>query len=116
MPATVALVEPVGSDLFVSATTGDLTWTARAEARLPVMPGQPIGLRLNLDRAHLFGADGQNLANLDVVNYAHRDCTAYSEGTSDGVTTMPLDANRDRGHAADAVEEQTTPCSNSPER
>jgi multiple sugar transport system ATP-binding protein len=62
LPAQVALVEPVGSDLFVNATTGDLTWTARAEARLPIVPGQTIGLRFNLERAHLFGADGQNLA------------------------------------------------------
>ena len=62
LPAEVALVEPVGSDLFVNATTGDLTWTARAEARLPIAPGERIGLKLNLDRAHLFGATGQNLA------------------------------------------------------
>lgn len=62
IPGTVSLVEPVGSDLFVSAATGDLTWTARAEARLPVVPGQPIGLGLDLQRAHLFGADGRNLS------------------------------------------------------
>jgi multiple sugar transport system ATP-binding protein len=62
IPATVSLVEPVGSDLFVSASTGELTWTARAEARLPVVPGQPIGLGLDLQRAHLFGADGRNLS------------------------------------------------------
>lgn len=62
LQATVSLVEPVGSDLFVSATTGELSWTARAEARLPVVPGQTIGLTLDLHRAHLFGADGQNLA------------------------------------------------------
>jgi multiple sugar transport system ATP-binding protein len=60
--AAVTLVEPVGSDLYVSAATGDLAWTARAPARLPVVPGQPIGLRLDLRRAHLFGADGRNLA------------------------------------------------------
>jgi multiple sugar transport system ATP-binding protein len=62
LPATVSLVEPVGSDLFVSATTGDLAWTARAEARLPVTPGQRIELALDLRRAHLFGADGRNLS------------------------------------------------------
>jgi multiple sugar transport system ATP-binding protein len=62
LPATVSLVEPVGSDLFVSATTGDLVWTARAEARLPIQPGQRIGLALDLHRAHLFGADGRNLS------------------------------------------------------
>jgi ABC-type sugar transport system ATPase subunit len=62
LPATVSLVEPVGSDLFVTATTGDLSWTARAEPRLPVAPGQQIGLRLDLQRAHLFGESGRNLA------------------------------------------------------
>ena len=62
IPATVSLVEPVGSDLFVSATSGGRAWTARAEARLPVSPGQGIGLGLDLHRAHLFGADGRNLA------------------------------------------------------
>ncbi|MCC7022690.1 MAG: ABC transporter ATP-binding protein [Thermomicrobiales bacterium] len=62
LPATVSLVEPVGSDLYVTATTGDLSWTARAEPRLPVTPGQTIGLRLDLQRAHLFGESGRNLA------------------------------------------------------
>jgi multiple sugar transport system ATP-binding protein len=63
IPATVSLVEPVGSDLYVSATAGDRSWTARAAARFPVHPGQPIGLGLDLRRAHLFGADGRNLAS-----------------------------------------------------
>ena len=62
LPAVVSLVEPVGSDLYVSATTGNLAWTARAEARLPVVPGQTVGLALDLRRAHLFGADGRNLS------------------------------------------------------
>jgi multiple sugar transport system ATP-binding protein len=62
LPATVSLVEPVGSDLFVSAATGNLTWTARAEARLPIVAGQRIGLALDLQRAHIFGADGRNLS------------------------------------------------------
>ena len=62
LAATVSLVEPVGSDLFVSATTGELAWTARAEARLPILAGQRIGLALDLHRAHLFGADGRNLS------------------------------------------------------
>jgi multiple sugar transport system ATP-binding protein len=62
LPATVSLVEPVGSDLFLTASTGDLGWTARAEARLPVVPGQTVYLGLDLQRAHLFGCDGRNLA------------------------------------------------------
>ena len=64
LSATVSLVEPVGSDLFVTASTGDLAWTARAAARLPVAPAQRIGLELDLGRSHLFGADGRNLASV----------------------------------------------------
>ncbi|MGH2615292.1 MAG: ABC transporter ATP-binding protein, partial [Thermomicrobiales bacterium] len=62
LPATVSLVEPVGSDLFLTAATGDLNWTARTEARLPVHSGQNVHLTLDMRRALLFGADGRNLA------------------------------------------------------
>jgi multiple sugar transport system ATP-binding protein len=62
LPATVSLVEPVGSDLFVSAEANGVAFTARAEPRLPVSPGDPVLLELDLRRAHLFGADGRNLA------------------------------------------------------
>lgn len=59
---TVVLVEPVGSDLYVRAQTGSIDWIARAEARLPAMPGQSVKLGLALQHAHLFGSDGRNLA------------------------------------------------------
>ena len=62
LPATVSLVEPVGSDLFVSAVANDVAFTARAEPRLPVTPGDPVLLELDMRRAHLFGADGGNQA------------------------------------------------------
>jgi multiple sugar transport system ATP-binding protein len=62
LPATVALVEPVGSDLYVNATTGGTSWMARTDPRLAVAPGQQVGLVLNLANAKLFGADGRNLA------------------------------------------------------
>jgi multiple sugar transport system ATP-binding protein len=62
LPATVALVEPVGSDLYVNATTGGASWMARTDPRLAVAPGQQVGLLLNLAHAKLFGADGRNLA------------------------------------------------------
>ena len=62
LPATVSLVEPVGSDLFVSAEANGVAFTARAEPRLPVSPGDPVLLELDTRRAHLFGADGRNLA------------------------------------------------------
>lgn len=62
LPATVTLVEPIGSDLYVRAETGSIDWMARTEARLPVEPGQQVTLQFNLDHAHLFGSEGQNLA------------------------------------------------------
>jgi multiple sugar transport system ATP-binding protein len=61
LPATVSLVEPVGSDLYVNATTGVSSWIARAPARLPVRPGDKVTLVLDLAHAHLFGEDGTNL-------------------------------------------------------
>ncbi len=62
LPAVVAFVEPVGSDLYVNAMTGSSSWMARAEARLPVERGQRVNLAVNLAHAHLFGPDGRNLA------------------------------------------------------
>jgi len=64
-PATVSLVEPVGSDLYVNATTGASSWIARAPARLPVRPGQRVTLSFDLEHAHLFGEDGANLDAAD---------------------------------------------------
>ncbi len=61
LPPTVELVEPVGSDLFVSADANGTTFTARAEPHLPVTPGDKILLELDMQRAHLFGEDGSNL-------------------------------------------------------
>jgi multiple sugar transport system ATP-binding protein len=63
IPATVALVEPVGSDLYVNATTGAATtWMARTDPRLEVHRGASVRLAVNLDHAHLFGPNGRNLA------------------------------------------------------
>jgi multiple sugar transport system ATP-binding protein len=59
---TVNLVEPVGSDLYVNTTTGEgVTWMARTDPRLRVSAGDNVHLALNLEHAHLFGADGRNL-------------------------------------------------------
>ncbi len=62
LPATVTLVEPIGSDLYVRAETGSIDWMARTEARLPVEHGQLVTLQFKLEHAHLFGDDGMNLA------------------------------------------------------
>jgi multiple sugar transport system ATP-binding protein len=64
LPAKVVLVEPVGSDLYVNATTGETSWMARTDPRLAVAPGQEVGLMMNLAHAKLFGADGRNLATV----------------------------------------------------
>jgi len=61
--ATVSLVEPVGSDLYVNATSGESTaWMARTDPRLAVQRGAVVALALDLTHAHLFGPDGRNLA------------------------------------------------------
>jgi multiple sugar transport system ATP-binding protein len=62
LPARVALVEPVGSDLYVNAATGGISWMARTDPRLAVARGSAVTLTLNLRHAHLFGPDGRNLA------------------------------------------------------
>ena len=63
VPASVALVEPVGSDLYVNATSGESTaWMARTDPRLPVQRGANVTLALDLSHAHLFGPDGRTLA------------------------------------------------------
>lgn len=62
--ATVDLVEPVGSDLYVNASANSMNWMARGAARLPVVQGQEVGLRLNLEHAHLFNSDGVNLHSI----------------------------------------------------
>jgi multiple sugar transport system ATP-binding protein len=64
LPATIANVEPVGSDLYVRARTGGLEWMARTEARLPVRTGDEVTLMIDLTHAHLFGDDGMNLERL----------------------------------------------------
>jgi multiple sugar transport system ATP-binding protein len=62
LPARVALVEPVGSDLYVNASTGEINWMARTDPRLQVQRDSPVTLALNLRHAHLFGPDGRNAA------------------------------------------------------
>lgn len=61
LEAVVDLIEPVGSDLFVRALTGELSWTARTEARMVLEPGQAVSLVFDFAHAHLFGPDGTNL-------------------------------------------------------
>ncbi len=53
-PATVALLEPIGSDTFVELTTGSATIVARVSPDLPLRIGEPLRASVAPGRAHLF--------------------------------------------------------------
>ena len=62
-PATVALLEPVGSDTFVELSVGAATIVARVSPDLPLQLGQPVRAELVPGRAHLFDRNaGERLA------------------------------------------------------
>ncbi len=52
--AHVEIVEPTGSDTYVTAALGPVKVTARARAETEVRPGQTFTLAFNLDKAVLF--------------------------------------------------------------
>jgi multiple sugar transport system ATP-binding protein len=55
-PATVALLEPIGSDTFVELAVGTATIVGRVSPDLPLTIGQPITAAVAPGRAHLFDA------------------------------------------------------------
>jgi multiple sugar transport system ATP-binding protein len=55
-PATVALLEPIGSDTFVELAVGTSTIVARVSPDLPLGIGQPVTAAVAPGRAHLFDA------------------------------------------------------------
>lgn len=57
----VHLIEPVGSDKYVSIRLGDDEWMVRTSPRLPLQKGQQIGLKLAWPRVHLFDSTGRNV-------------------------------------------------------
>jgi multiple sugar transport system ATP-binding protein len=58
----VDLVEPLGSDVFVSVVLGSDLLLARAHPDLPIKESQTTPVTLNLSKLHLFAADsGDNL-------------------------------------------------------
>lgn len=54
--ATVALLEPIGSDTFVELAVGPATIVARVSPDLPLRIGQPLTAAVAPGRAHLFDA------------------------------------------------------------
>jgi ABC-type sugar transport system ATPase subunit len=67
LPATVEVVEPLGSDTLVFTSVLGASVTARVRPGERPAPGSQIRLRINLDRAHIFDA-ATGRANLSVVN------------------------------------------------
>ena len=53
-PATVGLMEPIGSDTFVELTVGASTIVARVSPDLPITLGQPVSAGLRPAGIHLF--------------------------------------------------------------
>jgi multiple sugar transport system ATP-binding protein len=59
--ARVALVEPVGSDMFVSLAIGETPCVARTEPRSDIAEGQTIWLTFVPERLHVFDSAGRNV-------------------------------------------------------
>jgi ABC-type sugar transport system ATPase subunit len=67
LPATVEVVEPLGSDTLVFTSVSGASVTARVRPEERPAPGSQIRLRVNLDRAHIFDA-ATGRANTSFVN------------------------------------------------
>ena len=68
--ARVALVEPVGSDMFVSLLIGATPCVARTEPRSDLEEGQAVWLTFVPERLHLFDSAGRNVLAGDAVPVA----------------------------------------------
>jgi len=49
--------EPMGSNTFLHAKSGDDTFISRAEAHTPIQPGDTVSLVVRMDRAHFFDSE-----------------------------------------------------------
>ncbi|MCB0079597.1 MAG: ABC transporter ATP-binding protein, partial [Caldilineaceae bacterium] len=62
LQGVIDLVEPLGSDIFASVAVGKEMLLARAHPDLGLQEGQPITIRLNPAKLHLFAAEsGESL-------------------------------------------------------
>jgi multiple sugar transport system ATP-binding protein len=57
----VHFLEPVGSDLYLTVEIGEATLQVRTDPDSPLQPGENVSLAFDPWRAHVFGADGENL-------------------------------------------------------
>ena len=61
LQGTVHLIEPVGSDKYVSIRLGEEECMVRTSPRLPLQKGETVGIKLAWPRVHLFDSSGRNL-------------------------------------------------------
>jgi multiple sugar transport system ATP-binding protein len=57
----VHLIEPVGSDKYVSIRLGEEECMVRTSPRLPLQKSESVGLKLAWSRVHLFDSAGRNM-------------------------------------------------------
>ena len=60
VPATVEVVEPLGSEIYLHLSTGENSLTARVAPGLRFRAGDQITLAVNTDKAHLFDVETEN--------------------------------------------------------
>jgi multiple sugar transport system ATP-binding protein len=61
IPGRVQILEPVGSDLYLTVEAGGGTVQVRTDPDSPLQPGENVTLLFDAGRVHVFGADGHNL-------------------------------------------------------
>src|SRR5207249_4932384 len=61
IPGRVQLLEPVGSDLYLTVEAAGTTLQVRVEPETPVSAGDNVTLAFDPARSHVFAADGRNV-------------------------------------------------------
>jgi multiple sugar transport system ATP-binding protein len=61
IPGRVSILEPVGSDLYLTVEAGGTSVQVRTDPDSPLEVGDNVTLLFDAPRVHLFGADGHNL-------------------------------------------------------
>ena len=62
-PGSVELVEPLGSDSFLSVDLGDLVVTVKEEGHFCATVGESLQVFLNMDQVHIFETETGNRVN-----------------------------------------------------
>ena len=79
--ADVNVIEPLGKEMYVALSAGELDFMAVIAARFPLKPHTEVELTLNMDRMHLFEKSG------DLNAVAHTPKNAASAEATLGVAT-----------------------------